>query len=271
MSAASPDATETALGTLSSRPGEALAVVAGLDGLLSAVAAYMAAQADVGGITPGDADKRLREAAHGLAAAFGAPGVAVEGYDLRLVRLTPARWRSEVARHEAGHAVAAIVLGLGLQSVEILSPDSPTGGLTRTGSASAFLAHYAVRPPEEKRAQVEGAARRVIICLLSGLWAQALGDPDLVPSAEAIGEDLRVARHMTAVFGKVGLEEDLFAACYRLAALVVHACWPSVVAVAAALVARDRLSGSEVFGIVREALGAVRLGEVMGWFPESHT
>lgn len=75
------------------------------------------------------------------------------------------------AYHEAGHAVAALLMGTGLMSVDIRPQSVPGGGIGRAGTDLA-------RPPDDEiLGHGEDAVMPYLVVFFSGVLAEALVNP----------------------------------------------------------------------------------------------
>lgn len=160
-----------------------------------------------------------------------------------------ARERREPLRisyHEAGHAVAAIRWGVGVQSISVLSRDDSRGRVTVTPSWR--------RPPGDlRREQVDAL---VVMCYAGGFSeARYTGRY----SSWNTGPDRRDAQSLALSHGYSPLATRRYLSWLRTLAkdfIASDRSWAEVGAVAEALVSRGRLSGNEVKQLLAERLFA---------------
>jgi hypothetical protein len=150
--------------------------------------------------------------------------------------------RAEVSHHEAGHSVAALVLGLDVEVATIVPDGSRLGHVIVAVEEQGDLAYY--------------VARSVM------LWAGLLAGQRHIGAGidEIGGDDLeQVAFYADCVAIGSG-ETDGFMVWTRARAMsVLNEHWSAVSAVALALLEHDTLTGDEVRAIVDDVDGAAEV------------
>jgi ATP-dependent Zn protease len=176
-----------------------------------------------------------------------------------------ARERRSAALHEAGHAVAAVVFGLELKSVDIKRRRLPNGTLVCGSTNSEPV------KPTEIAGKGEKVVKPFMIVALAGGFAQLTVDSSADVSAGA-REDHEDAKGMAiaALCGTMDVDgetrvgdEELARKEDQINALIESAVaatnqflsvyWNSVIAVTSLLMDREELSGEEVAAIVKAA------------------
>jgi hypothetical protein len=164
--------------------------------------------------------------------------------------------RDVIAIHEAGHAVLQAMLGLGQLGVAIVPDDAEMdagaardgGGFGGDGSDAEMLRAYAE----------EAFWLRLAMALYAGAEAVRQLRP-LVDGTCGAESDARVAvEAINKITRDLASCELLFALARRRCEILVDHYRPEIEAVAAALLDRDILAGSEVDQLIRASLDARR-------------
>jgi len=171
--------------------------------------------------------------------------------------------RDSIAVHEAAHAVAMVVLGLALRSVDIRLRRVPSGGLAR-GSTEMV-----VTDTRQLIGCGEAAVLPYMVCLMAGPLAESTIDDDALEEAGGGADDVlkisalaHLALSETAqmkiptavdsldVVRKQKQVEALVYAAGERAGRLVGERWEAIQAVASLLREREELAGHEVVAIV---------------------
>lgn len=189
------------------------------------------------------ADTRLSETRGALAAALAARLQMAMDQALAPLREVQARLGDpgniELAWHEAGHAVAATLLGLGVQSASIAPPVTFTAPINTATATPGDLERGAVM-------LLSGAAAGEVRTGVAG-WA-------------GCGDDLATAVTAAEALGHRGAAViDFLSVSYAEAVNLLRANRPALVAVAGRLLARGNLTGDEVAAAMAGAQGGKAL------------
>jgi ATP-dependent Zn protease len=160
-----------------------------------------------------------------------------------LKAMRSARDLRETAYHEAGHAVAGCVLGLGMSSKGMhIVPEQEDGGVT-FGATS-------VRPP---RPNVKNVQKWVVMLLCGGL-AAGLSKGFEVKKQGTEHDLLEINGHLDSITDSHEEKTELGQALCHEARELLHDNWPAVQSLVGELLAKKTLTGKHVELIVSEAL-----------------
>ena len=166
----------------------------------------------------------------------------------KVVRKPTARQREVVAFHEAGHAVAAVMLGVGIRRKGVtIVPSATYAGRIYTGKG------YRGDPTISDSAQMVWRAERRAVMSLAGPAAQRKYRPSSVRSYHG-GKDWHQAIDLISCFVGSDRELNAYLKLLWIRAEQLVACdpwWIAIQAVAKALLERDRLTPNEVTEITR--------------------
>jgi hypothetical protein len=246
------------LGLLAEHGVEASAAAEVLQDLFRALGRISSTQFGTGRMSLEFVTDRMMSASFDAAAMLASLGQEGEDLEFRVLLRTPEDRRLSAAAHEIGHCILAQLL-LGPESVKWASvdPDDTTPdnmeGVTRLSDSLGFIQHFRRRPPEPMRASIAPKAFRLAVVTLGGGYAEAALYKDRLPS---FGVDLLEARGLTSMFSVCGEEEAQFRKAHALAAQLVGATRPAIVAVARLLARLDRLTGEQVAEVAGTYLDA---------------
>ena len=174
--------------------------------------------------------------------------------------------RKAMAVHEAGHACAALGLGLPLVSVTIGGPRFPAGVMRGDGFGKLQSGICLVRVPAREWPGFRGeiieraAAERHIMQLQAGEVAESIMGVVCAPGISGKLSDGWCIDRLSRSLADTPADraERVRELAARIRAYLSGPRWrPALEAVAEALVARQYLSGADVVALVREARGQV--------------
>ena len=147
-----------------------------------------------------------------------------------------------IAYHEAGHTVAAVVLGFGVESVTVV-PQSRFAGEASFGGCCRLLLPAAPTPEQ---------GRRLAVVALAGLAADEIVASPLL---EFPTDDVdRARQHLLLAVGDAGADVALLLAeCRREAFLLIEGNLAGLEALAAALAERGTLADADVRVVLQAA------------------
>ncbi len=220
-----------------------------LESLSLALGSVSASTLGIGGSTKEAATARLVAAGHVAAGAMHHLGSRLAHYELRLSPVPDAEARSRAAAHEAGHAVAAVLLDLDLERVLIMPEESPLAGETHLVQALTFV-HGS---PASEAPAPDGRVVRFACFSLAGLWSEMVLDPEVIPVG--CGSDLNLVALLAETTVAPERREVEIARWHRATAMIVRAAAPALRAVATGLLAHGELDGEQTVSIAFDALG----------------
>ncbi len=164
--------------------------------------------------------------------------------------------RKSIAYHEAGHAVAAVVLKRGVRNVTIRPRNDYAGRLLQRTGVTETSSHKALRKDLIITAAGPVAQARMSKCstmrVLGGV--RASGDREAIENMlNALGE-FTLTQEYYAPLGKEISVQDMTAGTRRAiseARSLLREHWPAVERVAKALLKHGRLTGTEVRALVQ--------------------
>ncbi|MBL0276658.1 MAG: hypothetical protein IPQ24_11305 [Anaeromyxobacter sp.] len=225
---------------------ERLAIVnmaCALDDLVNACALVAAHATGLGAVSLAVVDARVKTAAQALASEFANMGEDMGNYEIRVVRLPRTDALARCARHELGHAVAGILLGLDVDGC-MLDGKSPAGGATFNGPKIDFFVNRAPPRDEETRVSLEPLAFQVTAYLLAGPAAELLFDPDTGPTGSC--SDLREASRLASEYGPPGEHAGWLRRAHRCAHALVRGARAAFPALTEELVRRGEIDATEI-------------------------
>lgn len=161
-----------------------------------------------------------------------------------------------VAYHEAGHAVAAAVLGQSIQRIGI-ARDPKNGGTTGQGYCD-WLSTPGFTADELLQTKLTVTSAALVATDMAKLKAEDQTTENL--SGTAVLRDH--LNEMCKVYGEFHPNydgfDDMYLTAWKNAAILVSRHFPVVMALAKELIAKDEISGEEAHAIIQASLGQSR-------------
>jgi hypothetical protein len=147
------------------------------------------------------------------------------------------------AHHEAGHAVACVVLGIEIVDCWI---DCDGGRVNHRYPVHIIVGGHDVTE-DNYDANVENAYRQSIVIALAGEAAQLLYDPQSIGAYErGLAMDRAEIQRLLGCIKPPADRDAILAECKVRANNLVKAHWPQVVKLATVLIERRSISGQEI-------------------------